>query len=219
MAKLIEAEALIKKAKTGEMLSPDQRRHAVGYLMSNAMQRVPSNMEMAEMFRVDEKTIRRDRDHIRKQASELVKEEDIALVISDIILTYERYCERIERQIAKLAKEPSRLHLDYENSLISTKLRVVDALQSLGWYPKNLGQLTKKTFEFKAVVTKDGTVDTRDVAMLDHLIETPSTDQERREALDAEFMDMPQLPAAPETNAPEIATGVGAVEAPLPAQS
>jgi hypothetical protein len=211
MAKrLIEAEALIKSAKDGEKLDADKRRHAVGYLMST--QPELTNLDLATLFDVSERTITEDRRNIRQQAAELVTQEDIALVIADIRLSYERYQQQLASSLKK-ATQGTRVYLDHLNSGMQMQVRVVEALQSLGWYPKNLGQLTKKEFRFEAHVTKDGTVDTRPVELLDHLVDTPKLtgdDAERRKILDAEFSD---LPATEQDNAdptrPEADAGIG----------
>lgn len=201
--RLNEAEEIINRAKKGEPVSTSQRRHAVGYLMST--QGDLTNMQLAELFDVTDRTIRDDKTYVRKQAAELVTTEDIALVISDIRLSFERYAQRIEQGLKK-ATVGTANYLNYLNAGMTMQLKVVEALQNLGWYPKNLGQLTKKEFNFTAIVTKDGTVDTRPTELLDPLIENPHAvidvtpepkqlppvDQNERDAFDAEFGTQPQ---------------------------
>lgn len=186
--RLNQAEEIISLAKTGSKLTTDQRRHAVGYLM--ATQQELTNMQMAELFDVSDRTIRDDKGVIRKQAAELVSQEDIGMVIADIRLTYEQFRQKLAASLKK-ATAGTATYLNHLKLEMEMQLRVVEALQSLGWYPKNLGELTKKSWSFSAIVTKDGTVDTRSVDQLDHIIQNPTSGEDDMAEREAEFEDVP----------------------------
>jgi hypothetical protein len=195
---LPHAEKLLKEAHEGKVLSTDQRRHVVGWLM--ATQPEVTTREMADAFNAAERTIRDDKAWVRKQASEVIKSEDIGLVIADIRMTYERFVERIEKSLKKCT-EGTTVYLNHLKLLMEMELKVVEALQSLGYYPKNLGNMTTTKYEYKAHVARDGNVEVRPVDMLDHFIEADENpdDSKKREAFDAEFTDVKLLPASTES--------------------
>lgn len=192
MAKRLNAaEEIVSLAKKGEEISTSRRRHAVAYLL--ATQPELTNMQVAELFNVSDRTIREDKQWARKQAAELVTQEDVALVIADVRMKYEWFCQ----QLAASTKKATLGTANYANHLklgMEMQLKVVDSLQSLGWLPKNLGELTKKSFSYVATVTKDGTVDTRSVEMLDHLIVNPTSGDNDMAEREAEFEDIAPLP-------------------------
>jgi DeoR-like protein with HTH domain len=161
--RLNAAEEIISEAKKGEAISADKRRHAVGYLL--ATQGELTNMEIAELFNVSDRTIREDKAYVRKQAAELVSVEDIGMVIADIRLTYESFRQKLALSLKK-STPGTATHLNHLKLELDSQLRVVEALQSLGWYPRNLGELTRKNFTFVAVTSGDGSIDTRPVDSL-----------------------------------------------------
>jgi hypothetical protein len=56
----------------------------------------------------------------------------------------------------------------------------------LGFYPKNLGNMTVEKFEYKAIVSKDGSVDTRPVNLV-----LPGDEPEEPEVKEADFKMLP----------------------------
>jgi len=184
---VVHAEQLLKAATKGEKLTTDQRRYAVGYLM--ATQPEVAVIDMAQTFGVSERTIREDRLIIRRQVADVVRQDDIGLVIADIRLTYERLVDELAKS-KKKCEAGTRVYLDHLRAEWDMQKEVIEALQSLGYYPKNLGNMTSTKYEFKAHVTKDGSVDVRPVDMVIDV-----EDAKKREALEAEFIDIPQLPA------------------------
>lgn len=191
------AEKIIERARQGEPVTTKERRHAVAYLISTQPGEITAG-DMAEWFGVTDRTIRFDMRYIREERAKLIKEDDIGLVIADIAMTFDNQIRDIEKSKAK-CKLGSREHLEHSKAIFDMQLRKVKALQDLGYYPKNLGNMTVEKFEYRATVSKDGAVDTRRVDMFDaEVIETRPEDDKEREALEAEFTDLPALPAAPE---------------------
>jgi hypothetical protein len=198
---LAKAEQLITKAQQGIKLSARERRHAIAYLLATDPERASSSADLAELFKVNERMIRFDKQQIREERSKLITEEDVGLVIADIRISYENTARELHGQMKK-AKEGTQVRLNYINAIHMLYLKTVEALQNLGYYPKNLGTQTINKFEYASIVHRDGSVETRSVDQLDHLMSKKITNAGERAALDAEYMDIvPALPPAPSTNA------------------
>lgn len=194
----ITAVEIINRAKNGERIKSDERRRAVGYIMG-AMPEL-TNQNIADIFGMSEGQIRQDKKVIREDKAKLIKEDDIALVIADIALNFDRQVKDLE-QSKKKCDPGTRTYMEHCRAIFTMELAKVKALQDLGYYPKNLGNLSIEKFEYRAIVSKDGGVDTRPV----NLQIADSADEQK--ILDAEFEDMKQLPAvAASSAAPAPAT-------------
>lgn len=150
------AENLLASLGKGEKLNTNDRRHCVAYLMATAP---VSNVELARMFDVSEGTIRADKKIIREERAKSIKQDDIALVIADINLCLEKQMADIEAS-KRRCKQGTRSYLDHCKAIFSMQVSAVQALQNLGFYPKNLGNMTVERFDWKATVAKDGAVST-----------------------------------------------------------
>jgi len=159
-----EAEKLIQRASAGERLTTADRRYCISYLTATRPEL--SNIAMGDIFGVTEAAIRLDLKKIREDKAKLIREDDIGLVIADIALTFERQVQDIERSKNK-SQIGSRTYLEHCRAIARMQVERVQLLQELGFYPKNLGNMTVNKFEYRAVVTKDGSVDTRRVDMGD----------------------------------------------------
>ena len=157
-----QADKLIEQAQKGERLKPTERRHCIAYIMST--QPEMNNCAMGELFRVSEAQIRKDRISIREARAKSIKTEDIGLVIADVALSFERQVRDLEKSKAK-ALIGTRTYLEHCKSIFDIELKKIQALQSLGFYPKSLGNLSVERFEYQAVVYKDGSVETRPVEL------------------------------------------------------
>jgi hypothetical protein len=154
------AEKMMERAQRGERLTSTERRHCVAYLM--ATQPDVTNVALGELFGTTEKTIRGDKLKIREDKARSIKEDDIGLVIADIAINFDRQVRDIEASKRK-ADPGSRTYLEHCKAIFNLELERVKALQDLGWYPKNLGNMTQEHFVYKAFVTQGGAVDTRRV--------------------------------------------------------
>jgi antitoxin (DNA-binding transcriptional repressor) of toxin-antitoxin stability system len=155
-----QAEQLIDRARAGERLNSADRRHCIAYLM--AVHPEMTKAAMADVFGVGESMIRQDFQKIRQEKAKLVKEDDIGLVIADIAMTFEKQVIDIERSKNKCTLG-SRAYLEHCRAIARMQVERVQLLQELGYYPKSLGSMTVQRFDYKAIVTKDGSVDTRAV--------------------------------------------------------
>jgi hypothetical protein len=177
------ADKLVAKAKQGVKLNHVERRHCVAYLMATEPDQ--SNVALGVLFQVSEKMIRNDKLCVREERAQLIKEDDIALVIADIALNFDRQIRDIEKSKQK-AGPGSRTYLEHCKSIFKMELEKVTALQGLGFYPKNLGTLTTNKFEYSASVTVMGEETQTKLA---------ATDEDRNAgALDAEFSDVEITP-------------------------
>jgi len=122
-----------------------------------------SNVELGRIFKVNEKAIRQDKEAIRKRLAEEMGDKDISVVISDLMRGHERIMTELAKSTRKCEYGTNTFlaHLKFEHE---ANFRIVEVLQSLGVYPKNLGNLTKTEFVFKAHVAKGGGVNVAPVA-------------------------------------------------------
>jgi hypothetical protein len=162
------AEKLLSRARDGEQLASKERRHCINYLTIKE----PSltNVALGELFQVSEKQIRLDKQKIRKDRADLLKEDDIGLVIADIAIDLENQIRDIEVSKRK-CKLGTNAFLKHCVAAHKMRLDTVHALQDLGYYPKNLGNMTVSKFEYRAIVSKDGSVDTQPVMENDNIID------------------------------------------------
>jgi DeoR/GlpR family transcriptional regulator of sugar metabolism len=168
-------QRLIEESNTRK-LATKERRQAVVFIRSTNPE--VTNTEMAEQFGVSERTIRQDLQAFRREKAQFIKDDDVGLIIADIALDYERQLRDIERSKAK-AKIGSLTFLKHCTDAMELRFKCVKALQDLGYYPKNLGNMTVQKFDFKAIVNKlDGsvTVHNRDLIDEPKLIEASFED-------------------------------------------
>lgn len=206
---VLRAEALMNSG-SDEKLEVEDRRDAVMYLMG--VRPDLNNLELARIFKVNEKSIRTDKDLIRKRvAEEIVKGDDISLFVSDLRRGYERI--KVE-----LAKSTKKCEYGTNTWLAHTKFEwelekeIIEALQGLGVLPKNLGNLTKTQFIFKAHVAKGGgvsvtpvesdedlkTIEAEEVKLLPGAFESDE-DRAIRAKFDVDFSDTPKDQSAEPT--------------------
>ena len=193
------APRLLADAQSGIKISTAERRLVIQYLRATAPE--ITNKEMSGWFQVSEKTIRDDNQIERKSKAKYLKEnldKDISLVIADIQSDFERQIADIEVNKAN-CKKGTAVYLASCQAIFGMRLKMIEAFQSIGYIPKNLGSMTQTKFEYKAVVLKDGSINTRSVkqfdddkiqsvqmAMLPDTTETKVISEEMQEIIDAD---------------------------------
>lgn len=185
---LVTAQQLLTRAESGEVLNAQDRRHVLQYLQ--AMQPGLTGQQLADMFKVSPRMIRTDKLFIREEKARFLKDEmtkDLSLVVADIAMDFEKQVLDLERSKHK-CKLGTKQYVDHCTSIFNLRIKMIQTYQDIGYLPKNLGAMTVEKFEYKAVVHKDGSVNTRSVEMFDE-----KDSATRREAFDAEFTDVPQL--------------------------
>lgn len=154
------AEQLISRARKGERLSAKDRRHAIAYLA--ATQPGTTATALGDLFFVSEGMIRIDRRLIKQDKAKALQKEDVALVIVDIADCFERQVRDLEASKNK-CRLGTPAYLAHCKEIFNLRLKMVTALQELGYYPKNLGSMTVDKYEYKATVGADNSVTTRAV--------------------------------------------------------
>lgn len=149
------AEKLVTRAQNGEKLNADERRHCVAFLMATAPL---NNDEMSSLFQVSVRQIRDDKKHIREEKVKILKEDDIGLVIADIAMSYEKQVNDMEKSKTR-CKLGTPAYVSHCKAIFDCRMKMVEALQALGYYPKNLGNMTHESFVYKATMSMDGTVE------------------------------------------------------------
>ncbi len=185
----VSAEQLIQRAQTGEKLSRADRLHCVGYIM--AVTPTLTNREIGEMFGITERAVRQDKQKIRHEKAKLIKDEDIGLVVADVYITFENQVRDLERSKAK-CKLGSKEYVSHCKAIFDMRRQSIESLQNLGYYPKNLGNMTVEKFEYRAIFNKDGSADSRPVDMFDAPEKLISGGRDQ-EAIEAEFEDIKDL--------------------------
>lgn len=148
------AEKLMERAAKGERLGVRDRRLCVAYLMCTRPE--VTNQAMADLFKVSERMIRVDHEVLRRDKADSVKNEDIGLVIADIAICFDKQVRDMEASKAK-CKLGTPSYLAHCKTIFQTQLHKVEALQTLGYYPKNLGNLSVSKYEYSSVLVQDGT--------------------------------------------------------------
>jgi len=161
----LRAEALYNMGGK-DSLDTEERRDVVQYLM--LMRPDLSNVALGRYLKVSEQSIRNDKELIRRRVAEEVTDKDVSIVVSDLMRGHELLMVDLYRSKKACAiGTPAYLnHLKFEQE---AQFKVVELLQSLGVYPKNLGNLTKTEFVYKAHVSKGGGVNTTAIASEEEL--------------------------------------------------
>jgi hypothetical protein len=183
-----QTQLLVDIAQNKERkLTTKERRQCVVFLMGTDPDM--TNTAMAELFDVTEGTIRKDKMDFRRQKAKFIKEDDVGLVIADIALDFERQVRDIERSKAK-AKLGSATFLQHCTAAMDLRIKCVKAFQDIGYLPKNLGNMTVSSFDYRTVVTRDG-IESRPVNYFD-------------DAVEAEVLALPSADDATETSSTEL---------------
>lgn len=211
MSGFTTVQTLLDEAKDKRRkLTTEERRRVIAFLLSS--QPDLSNVEMGTWFQVTEGCIRKDRSTIRKQMANDVKEDDIGMVIADLVWSAKRQIADLETSKAK-ANKGSMAFVQHCKAVIEIQQNTVKSLQTLGFYPKNLGNLSIDKFEYAAIVSADGSVETRPMNLFDDKAQEELRDRARKSLpaapviVDAEFVEDRKVEFAPaateQTNAPE----------------
>lgn len=157
---VLRAEALFNQGGE-EKLNADDRRGALAYLM--VVRADMSNYELGSLFKVSEGLIRKDKELVRKQMADEAPADDINVFLSDLRRYYET-CRTALARSTKKCTEGTAVMLAHIKAAWDLEKEYLEAMQGLGVLPKNLGNLTKTEYIFKAHVSKGGGVNTTVVA-------------------------------------------------------
>jgi hypothetical protein len=177
------AEKIIQRAQNGERIQRKERLHAIAYMMS--VMSSLTNREIGEIFQIDERMVRNDKRKVKEEKAASIKEDDIGLVIADIAMTYENEIRDIQKSKEK-CKSGTKDYLAHCKAIFDMQRQKVEALQNLGYYPKNLGNMVIEKFDFQAIVSKDGSVNSRSVDMFDEPLKLKAPDKQEDDIIDIE---------------------------------
>jgi hypothetical protein len=104
---------------------------------------------------------------------------DGSLVAQDLIQSFNEFCEQLDASTKETTNGTSN-KLKHLQAKIDYKLKIITALQSLGLLPRDLGNMTRTEFIFKATVGKGGSVTT-----------APATREQAAELERKEFAALP----------------------------
>ncbi len=193
---VLKAEAMFNQGGE-ERVSAEDRRIALAYLM--VVRADMSNYELGSLFKVSEGLIRKDKEIVRKQMADEAPTDDITVFLSDLRRYYET-CRTALARSTKKCTEGTAVMLAHIKAAWDLEKEYLEAMQGLGVLPKNLGNLTKTEYIFKAHVSKGGgvnttvvkdnkdlkTIEAREVKYLEAAHETPE-DAAIRAQFDEEF--------------------------------
>jgi hypothetical protein len=191
---------LLELAKK-EKLEHRDRRQCIAFL--RATQPDLSNTELAEMFQVSERMIRFDIKAIQTLLAKEYAALDPTVIVADILIMRDRQIANIEKSLKK-ATLGTGTYLEHCLALDRLMRESTATLQTLGVLPKELGRQIEERYEFRAIVHRNNTIETRrlDAILVDSALtadkeqELLKADNDReREILEAEFVDVKPLPA------------------------
>lgn len=183
---LTTTEQILNRAEGGEKLNSEDRRRCIAYLSTTKPDM--SNVDMAQLFKVHESLIRKDKKVIRKKLAKEVNEEDVSLVIVDISQNFIRQLRDLEASKAK-CKLGSRDYVSHCTSLFDLELKKVRALQDLGFLPKNLGTIATEKFEYLAIITKGDQIESKSIEHFDEDIQNKARKSIAGEVIDIEVLN------------------------------
>lgn len=144
----VSAEVLLDLAKSGQKLDVKERRVVVDHLMRT--QPSMTNQEMANDLQVSESMIRVDKNILRKNMAQTLKDEDVGMVIADAVMVYNKQIHDLEVIKTTTASEAIKVKCAVMIAkLTEDKIRL---LQSLGLYPENIAQMVISKYSFIAQV-------------------------------------------------------------------
>jgi transposase len=203
MAVAIQAKQYLDRAAAGEVLTADERRHAVLFVQgqnSGVTQR-----ELSAMFGVSESQIRKDIAKNKESLTEEAKANYMETAVQDLIHEQNNVYEGVMQSLRQ-APLGSRVRLDHEMARLKIRHDTVRLLQDIGVLPKSLGEVGKNKEVFKSELQPNtNQVVTRPVELFDGFEEGESLqDKLRREGnvkiLEKEFAESYTLPTPIEIN-------------------
>lgn len=176
---------LLEQAKAGERLDAADRRRCIAQLMQTDPDY--TNVELGELFQVNEKTIREDKNKVQDEIAEEIEQDDIKRVVASIKMNFDRQLNDLEKG-KKHTKPGSLMHLNYCKAILYMELEKTKAFQNLGILPSNVGAMVTNEYTYVAVVGKGDHVDTRRLEEFD-----PETQKKIKEARRKALKSAPEV--------------------------
>jgi hypothetical protein len=149
----INPDELYKQAQQGLKLTPSQRRAVIAHLEEQG--EIQSNYELAAIFRVDERVIRRDRTRLLRTNAKAIHPEQALLYIAAYVRSHDQAIAQCRLGLKK-AQPGTPTHQMYLKLLSDLEERKASKLQSIGVIPKELGRLAITEEKWIAVFSDEG---------------------------------------------------------------
>jgi hypothetical protein len=200
MAVAIRAHDIIERARVGQEVSAEERRHAI--VFTKGQHPDISHRQLAEMFGVSESMIRKDMSKINQDLSEDMKATFKDTVIGELIHEHNNMHAALLRSL-KAAPLGTNTYVAHCQALFKIRKDTIEVLQNIGALPKTLGEVSVKKEVFQAqVMPGTSQMVTRPLNMFDDFEEGEGLDaklvrQEREKTLEGEMASSETALSAP----------------------
>ena len=150
---------LYKSAQQGNKLTPTERRSVISYLEETGTQ--ASNWELAQLFQVDEKVIRRDRLRLLRQYASQINPKLAMQYVAKYARSHERYLSQAREALSK-AQVGTLSHQNYLKLCSDLEQRLLGVMQDVGIVPKELGHMAISKEEWVAEFDDAGVAHVRE---------------------------------------------------------
>lgn len=113
-----------------------------------------SNQDMAQLFQVSVRVIYSDITKIRRAKVKEVETEDIAFLVGDLKMAFEKTLRDLEFSQRK-AVPGTKTYLDHCKAIFDLRERLIHLYQDIGLIPKDLNKTTYNTYNLIANVAQD----------------------------------------------------------------
>lgn len=127
---------LYQAAQNGQKLTPQERRKVIANLEEAG--EMPSNYELAALFQVDEKVIRRDRKRVLRHYAAQITPAQAMTFVAKYLRTQERLLNGSLQGLAK-AQPGTTNYFNYAKLASDLQERILTKLQAIGIVPKEFG--------------------------------------------------------------------------------
>ena len=151
---------LLKDAQNKVRLTSVDRRRVIAYIAEygykeNGKYKDLSNVEMAELFQVDEAVIRRDKKKIAKEQSGTLSPEESMEFVHEFLQEHNALIRRAKEGLNQ-APGGTLNHVRYIQTISVLAQQKIKILQETGILPKELGHLGVTQEDWRAYVLEDG---------------------------------------------------------------
>jgi hypothetical protein len=149
MAVAIRAHDIIERARVGQEVSAEERRHAIVFVKGHTPD--VNHRQLAAMFGVSETTIRNDMSKINQDLSEDMKATFKDTVIGELIHEHNNMHAALLRSL-KAAPLGTNTYVAHCQALFKIRKDTIEVLQNIGALPKSLGEVSVRKEVFKAEI-------------------------------------------------------------------
>jgi hypothetical protein len=149
MAVAIRAHDIIERARVGQEVSAEERRHAIVFVKGQNPE--INHRQLAAMFGVSESMIRKDMSKINQDLSEDLKSTFMDTVVGELINEQHNLYQALQKSL-KAAPIGTNTYVAHCQALFKIRKDTIEVLQNIGALPKTLGEVSVKKEVFQAQV-------------------------------------------------------------------